>query len=283
MSKYDNLDNLIHKIYKFLNMTDQKFIKQLIVKTKPDTLKQNLTKISEIILKYMTALKLKRDDNRQDFIVDKIIDYINKKNQALLTPKVSIADIGGGNGNVISAINKKVKGAKENFICVETKSDWVESYPCDNDNITYKFWDNDAIDIPDKSCDIVLCMVSLHHMKDETVQTVIQEISRILKSGGKLLIKEHDAETPTTLNLIEWEHHLYHILDCGYNNQLINADEYMTHSINNFRPKLYWQIMFEDMFDFTFKERMNRFLDGPYSDKDYKNPTKLYWDIYEKV
>lgn len=282
MSKYDSLDNLIHKIYKFLKMNDQKFIKQLILKNKPETLKETLTKISEIILNSVNALNLKRDENRQDFIVDKMMDYLKNNYPDILNSEISVVDIGGGNGNVISTINTKVNGNKNNFVCVETKNEWVESYPCDNDNILYKYWNNDVIDIPNESCNLVLCMVSLHHMKGETINNVINEIKRILKNGGILMIKEHDAETITTYNLIEWEHHLYHILDCAYNKKMVDADEYMKHSINNFNDKSYWHIMLEKTHGFELKDRTNRFLDGPYKNRDYKNPTNLYWEIYEK-
>jgi len=264
-----------------MNMNDKKYIKQLILKNKPETLNQTLTKISEIVLNYARRLNLKRDENRQDFIVEKMIDYLKNNYPNVLNSDISIVDIGGGNGNVISAINTTVNGNKNNFVCVETKNEWVESYPCDNDNILYKYWNNDVIDIPNDFCDIVLCMVSLHHMHNDTINKAIGEIKRILKPGGILMIKEHDAETIMTYNFIEWEHHLYHILDCAYNNKLVDADEYAKHSINNFNDKSYWQIMLEKTHGFELKDRTNRFLYGPYQ-RDHKNTTNLYWEIYEK-
>jgi ubiquinone/menaquinone biosynthesis C-methylase UbiE len=283
MSRYNPLDNLIHKIFKFLKSNDKIKINNIILETPSDNNKlliQNINKISNIVLKY----NLNKNENRQDYIIDKIISAVNRMKPEILNKNIVIADIGGGNGDVLSGINKRtgINGDKNNFICVESKTDWVESYPCDNTNIVYKYWNNDTIDIKDNSCDLVLCMVSLHHMNNDTIYNAINEIKRILKEDGLLFVKEHDSDDNQTLQLIEWEHHLYHILDCAYSGKKTNAEEYLKYSINNFNAKGYWQYLFENMFSFKLKNRMNRFLDEINNEEDAKNITKLYWDIYEK-
>lgn len=284
MNRYDSLDNLIHKIYKFVSLYSKTSIKDIIVKTPTNNeviLKTNINNISIIILKYIQSLRLKKDIHRQDFITDKIIQYIQRIKPELIDSNLVVADIGGGNGDVISGINNRVNGHKDNFICVETQTDWVEDYPRDNENILYKFWNNNVIDIDDNSCDVVLCMVSLHHMTPETIRNTFEEIKRILKNDGLLLIKEHDTNCRKTQTLIEWEHHLYHILDCAYNNILTNADEYISKSINNFNSKVYWQSILEEH-GFKLRHRTNRFLDGEFIENDSRNPTNLYWDLYSK-
>ena len=187
-------------------------------------------------------------------------------------------DIGGGNGNVLSNINNIICSNKENFICVETQNNWIENYNFNNTNISYIFWDNNNINVPDNSIDIVLCMVSLHHMPDELIQTVLININKKLKPNGLLLIKEHDL-TYFSHFFIEWDHYLYHILDSLYNKNL-NVEEYFNNNIHNFKNKNEWKNIITN-YNFTFIDRKNRFLDN-YFKQDIKNLSCLYWDIYKK-
>jgi len=279
-SRFDKLDNLIHKIYKFLSNSDKSEIKSLINKTNNNDvlLQASMNKISNIITKYVKRLQLKRDENRQDFIISKIVSFIQSVDPTILQNSLKVADIGGGNGNVLSSLNDIVKGDKSHFICVESK-DWIETYLYDNP-ITYAFWDNNVVDIADESCDIVFCMVSLHHMTDETIANTLQEIHRILKKGGLFMIKEHDCQSVQVNNLILWEHHLYHLLDCAYDNRPFDYEHYYNNSIYNFKSKRGWRVLIESQ-SFQHKCSQNRFLDGEYKN-DPKNASNLYWDIYTK-
>jgi len=257
-------------------------IKLLINKTihNKNSLENTLTKISVIVLEYFRQLQLKRDENRQDFIVLKILTFIESVEPSILNKNLKVADIGGGNGNVLSHINEVVKGDKSNFTCVESK-DWIETYKYDNPNVTYVFWDNNTIDILDESCDVVFCMVSLHHMSNYTLVNTLKELHRILKKDGILMIKEHDCNSNQTGNMILWEHHLYHLLDCAYDNRPFDYDIYYNNNIYNFKSKEDWQILIETH-NFKYKCSKNRFLDGEYMMNEPKNASNLYWDIYTK-
>lgn len=271
------LDVLIKKIFKFLNKTHHDEIKNIILNTNLADVVQlpkSINSISDYVIKYSVQQK----EGRQDYIVSKIIKFLKTHNN--LDENFKMLDIGGGNGNVLSAINQVIKGKKENFICLESDS-WVEEYKFSNKNITYKFWDNCYIDIPDNTCDVIMCMVSLHHMTDDIIDNILTEIHRILKPNGLLLIKEHNM-TSISYKLIEWEHHLYHILDCTYNNQKPNANEYLEKSVHNFHNYKYWEHLITDKCKMKLYYRANRFLDDIYNENDPKNPSNLYWDVYIK-
>lgn len=283
---HDKLDILIRKIFKFTSFKDKQKIKKLMIET---TSKNNIYEISQLAstaYKYNYDMNIFKGENRQDFIIEKIYNYMKeldfmKEIDPLISCQTRIADIGGGNGNILLGLNTKLKGLKENFICVETKTDWVEKYKFDNSSISYVFWDNNTIDIPDNSCHIVICMVSLHHMNDLTLDSVISQINRILVSNGILLIKEHDASDLNSCYLIEWEHYLYHILDCIHNNTDINLESYDANNILNMKSKECWQSLLERN-NFNHIQRKNRFLDDEYVENDTKNPTNLYWDVFKK-
>lgn len=304
--KKQDESRLIQKIFKFLNYQDKNQIKNIInmVNSKQINLQHGLFNISNIVTPIMFTQNINRDSDRQNWIANQILTYItttlqiqpsdklplcNEKKQKMASNELKIVDIGGGNGNVLREINSAMKTKyniqtkPENFICVETKSDWVENYAFDNESITYSFWDNESIPIESESVDIVLCMVSLHHMSDETIQTTIKEIRRILKPGGHVLIKEHDASCPEALRYIEWEHHLYHILDEGYERKIVNAEKYLNEHIDNFKSKEFWKTQFQTN-GFVSVERTNRCLETgtERSIYDANNVTNLYWEIYRK-
>jgi ubiquinone/menaquinone biosynthesis C-methylase UbiE len=260
-----------------MSARDQKYVKEIIHMTKSEIgLKSNLEKISRLVLTYSN---LKKDETRQDFIVSKIMNFIDSY---IMNDQSTIVDIGGGNGNVLSGLKLNLGGAKEQYICVETASDWVESYEFNKTSCTYVFWDNNSIDVPTESCDLVLCMVSLHHMSDEIISKTLREIYRILKPSGLVMIKEHDNNSTDANMLIHWEHHLYHILDCAYNKEHIQTDSYLQQTIHNFKSKESWKEIFE-YHEFEFHQRTNRFLEETYIEHDIKNPSNLYWDIYTKL
>jgi len=48
-----------------------------------------------------------------------------------------------------------------------------------------------TIALPDNTADLVTCIMSMHHYRD--FDQMLQEITRILKPGGYLFIREHDV------------------------------------------------------------------------------------------
>jgi ubiquinone/menaquinone biosynthesis C-methylase UbiE len=286
------VSQLVGKIFKCIPSNDRDIIIDIIRNTAGSSnctkLTESLTSISTIVRKYIMKNNIKRDPLRQDFIVGKIISYLNIQ----LKPRIKCSldalkwvDFGGGNGNVLSGINNALterQSKPENFICVETNK-WVEKYLFNNENITYMFWNNETVDIEDASIDIVLCMVSLHHMTDETISNVLKEAYRILKPDGLFFLKEHSM-TRDSYYFIQWEHHLYHILDISYDGQIFNSAKYFNNSIENYKPKEMWARIIQNN-GFSLLQRLNRFLDGDFNngENEYKNATNLYWDVYTKI
>ena len=298
--KDDKLDTLIHKIYPFMSRYETKMIRRIMDCNNNNT--SRMTEISLLVTNYVGNHAIQPDKHRQDFIVKKINKFLNSYLQEQDQSTWKFVDIGGGNGNVVSGLNeshkldeytnnKPIDSAlynfdtrfKENYICVETLTDWGETYPFNHENITYLFLHGEDpvyLCIEPQSVDVILCMCSLHHMTDDTIVQMLHNMKRILKPCGKILVKEHDA-IPGSITYIEWEHHLYHILDCAYAGKLINADSYFNKSIHNFKTKEHWTDMFF-MGGFALASTHNRFLDGDMF-QDTKNITELYWAVYENA
>ena len=69
---------------------------------------------------------------------------------------------------------------------------------------------NSVINLPDKSVDLILCNFSLHHIKE--IFKMIDEIKRILKQGGYLIIQEHDNTSDKQKELLDFYHYINYLL-----------------------------------------------------------------------
>jgi len=295
------LFSVVYKIFKFLDDRDKTQITRIIGADISDMadegasagLAEKLSQIYQIVRPVVIFRKISVDEDRQEFITGKLQDYLGLGDRVLPgdSARTRFLDIGGGNGNILSGLQTRLGGRVEDYICLENRGGWQEDYKYSNGNIRYLFWDNqDFAGITDGSVDIVFCMVSLHHMTDDTINSAISEIRRVLRPGGRLLIKEHNATTEN-LRYILWEHHLYHLLDVAMSNGVgpgvgdgVSVEpvpdwtDYCAGSVNNFKSAEQWQNLITGA-GFVFVARTNRFLDGPFME-DTRNPSALYWDEY---
>lgn len=266
-----SLSILIKKI-----LGHNKYLHDQVIKiiTSNDTLVNKLYKLSILI-----KTKNNEHSNRQDFISEKILQLINNVSSSTITSNTTkIVDIGGGNGNVLAYLGSKLGLLKENLIVVEPIMDeWTEDYKCDNP-VTYMKWNNTTINIPDKTIDVVIIMVALHHMDDTTISSCLSESQRILKSDGIILIKEHDCDTNIVKTLIDWEHHLYHLCERKSDNDF---NTYISKYVDNFKSLSDWDKLISSK-GFKLIKHLNRFLEDNDSTNgnDPKNITALYWSIY---
>ena len=269
-----SLTRIIQKIFYFASENIKSHITKVIFDRKRSEF-QKLNDLVKLVKPYYKEPLIK-SANRQSYITDKLY----KKFCDLdidIHDNINIADIGGGNGNTLSLLREKNTAlSNENLYCVEDKK-WVEEYSFDKDYIQYIFWDFHTINIPDNKVDVILIMVSLHHMKDSTIENVLTEIKRFAKNGAYVFVKEHDANETNRTTII-WEHHLYHILDIIKYDRTFDYKAYTENNILNFKSMLQWHMTFRQ-YGFVLIDTLNRFLE---LDKEHecKNPTDLYWSIY---
>lgn len=271
---------LVNKIFKTLTKKHKLEIVELIKKYTNTNNWNNLHDLMKCIHSFILSVSYNHThtNNRQQYISNKIVTYLKK--YYFMNKSTCILDIGGGNGNVLSCIKNTVSYLKkENLICIETQTDWVESYEFSNENISYLFWNNINIELPEDHANVILLMVAMHHMKDNTINNCLQNLYKLLKPNGVLLIKEHDISDSNYM-CVELEHHLYHINDILKCNKELDVDLYLKNSINNFKSKEEWKKIICS-YNFRHVCSLNRFLDNSMQD-DGKNVTNLYWDVYIK-
>lgn len=238
-----------------------------------------LTKIDNLITKY-NLIKFSGNINYHHiYIASRLINIISSnKDLYNISNKSTILDIGGGNGDILNALGNEFNIVSNNLYCLEQLNDgWSESYNKTN-NVTYITWNNQYIDLPDNSIDLIILMVTLHHMTDETISNLLKNIQRILKRDGFVIIKEHNMDDHNDKIIIDWEHHLYHLMS-DHKNENIDMNRYIETFINNYKSKAEYDQLFNSIKLIEIQE-YNRQLENKTDDN---NVTKLYWKIYKKL
>jgi SAM-dependent methyltransferase len=265
------IEIIVKKIIK--NSTLEKSTENLLVHNCEFDTFQKIQYLNNLIPRSIDSKK-KTDD--RSFIANKLSDYIH----SIFPDSIKIADIGGGNGNVLKKIAINLDLPRENLYSVEQIFPWSEPYAFTNHEfLQYIFWDNKTIpDIKADSIDVVLIMVSLHHMNNNTINVLFKNLQKIMKPDSILIIKEHDCKTPQDKYVIDWEHHLYHIMETNKQSDS-EISNYLNYYIDNFKTKKQFDKLILK-YGYTPIQELNRLFD---SSKDYKNPTNLYWKIYRKT
>ncbi len=293
---YDSrLHHVVSKITKEKNKKSTAIQSILDLITKSDD-KQTTVKQLQMIDERLKNYKKKIDPEvGKEYICGRIIDYFNddilakSKTKKMMTNKTKIIDIGGGNGNLLHCFSEKFNIPKDNLVSIENGS--FEYKYTHGDTVTYKtLKESDENNINAisknviKSVDYIFCMVTLHHMTDANILNTVVFIKKHLKRGGYLIIKEHDADTQDTKCLIDWEHHLYRLMEHSDGNMSpLEIQKYLDDIyIGNYKPESYFDARFKSA-GFELVATLNNVMyPMEIGDKKWdKNPTQLFWKIYK--
>ncbi|MBI9050898.1 MAG: arsenite methyltransferase [Anaerolineaceae bacterium] len=116
--------------------------------------------------------------------------------KAYLRPEMIVADIGSGTGFMaagLAPLVQKVHVLDGSAAMLEIARQNLSDFS----NIEYQQSDGQALDLPDESMDAVFANMYLHHAPDPLA--AIQEMVRVLKPGGRLMITDMDTHEYTWL------------------------------------------------------------------------------------
>lgn len=69
----------------------------------------------------------------------------------------------------------------------------------------------DANMVADASIDVVSCMIGLHHCPMEDLEAFIRSIHRVLRKGGRFILRDHDAGTPEMATFCSLVHTVFNL------------------------------------------------------------------------
>jgi SAM-dependent methyltransferase len=276
------------------------------------SIETKLSRIANIIAE--NNLFRDKSPHHHTFICGCIANFVRKNNGAFATNMMSmptIVDIGGGDGSFMAELGAELGIPLSNMTCVEHESSLkndTDSSPCvthvtsnapvdDSDTqsfqyqshkhvgIKYTHWNDDGVltrPVANNSATIIVCMVSLHHMSDEFINTVLVPfINRVLRPGGHLLIKEHDACDAKSRETIMWEHYLYDAVSKVYTTpDTITQYTNQPRNVLNLKSgqdldAIFDQYVPTDLFN-------NVFVPIKTHGATHKLPTNLYWRLFIK-
>lgn len=100
---------------------------------------------------------------------------------------VSVLDVGCNDAVITTAIRQEYKLRKEDTYCIDVKT--VRS----SEVSVLTYTGGNKIPLPDDSIDVILMLEVLHHVTPDRLPTLVEEVYRVLKPKGTLVIAEHDA------------------------------------------------------------------------------------------
>lgn len=209
------------------------------------TLIKSKEQISDIfILQYIDRLNLynKRQNSiyslknkctKQEFGFNLIKLNMIKNNIKINSSNFKYLDIGCGNGSKTLIFSKLFDLQTKNIYGTDIKT-WGPYSENKNFPFNFKYiLDNGKLDYNNNKFDVITCFLTLHHV--ENLDIILNEIYRILKKGGLLVIIEHDCINYFNKLIIEIQHTLF-----GYfydnNKNIVNHPLYATYYNN-----LEWQ------------------------------------------
>jgi ubiquinone/menaquinone biosynthesis C-methylase UbiE len=148
-------------------------------------------------------------------IISEVI-YGNDLNKHMPSKIVNYLDIGCGNGSFTSTFGKQLKLTKDHVFGVDfanffEQGDWGRGK--NTSHFTFKQLENDkAYPFEDNFFDVITMKMVLHHISN--IDFTFNEIKRILKKNGILIIIDHDAFTYVDYMIADIEHAFYiHVFD----------------------------------------------------------------------
>ena len=117
----------------------------------------------------------------------------------------TLLDFGGQNGIIGREIGDVLN--TQNVIVTDI-SNWFGNTFTKVPNVKQIFLNTYTLNqIDTQSIDLIICFQVLHHIKQ--FETTLNELYRVLKPGGYMLIREHDCNSEETRVLIDIEHSLF--------------------------------------------------------------------------
>jgi len=180
-------------------------------------------------------------------------------------------DIGCNNGLISVKFGNLLSLQPDNIYGVDIKN-FTNQKIVPVSGFHFKYYDGSKIPYPDENFDLVSFFMVLHHIPN--LEFSLEEAHRVLKRGGYLLIKEHDAKNLETEWLITLEHIIYDIVDYHIDYQDFFSDYYQ---------KLYSKDKMETIIQNKGFELIS--MADPFFVKKFhrNNETCVYYTVYKKI
>lgn len=120
---------------------------------------------------------------------------------APLLEKAKILDFGCGDGNSAFFIQKHISAYE--YYGIDVSAESVKKATERNlRNCTFSHYDGLHIPFPDETFSAVFAACVFHHIDEDNRIPMLKEIRRVLKTGGSLIVFEHNPLNPLTVRTV---------------------------------------------------------------------------------
>ena len=188
----------------------------------------NSKQLSELCNSEMDDLniyrRLKHDDKQHQLKVSNQVGEMLQMISKVNAKPETILDFGGGSGDFVHELQQCLEslhsGLKVRAVCIEVSQWYSKTHEAKFASIEYKYTSTYSLDLQDEYFDCVSAMHVLHHC--DKVQDTLKELYRVIKVGGVLFLREHDAQCKKDHVAIDIEHLLYEVV-CRKNESALRS------------------------------------------------------------
>lgn len=207
-----------------------------------------------------------RNVNRANKIVEFITQYMPMPSSQ---PK-SVLDLGCGEGNITNVVGRMLKLPQSGIHGCD-----VKAMPQDH-LFSYTMLTDDGLPYQDGIHDVVYAFMSLHHIHH--VDKTLQEIFRVLRSGGLFILREHDCVTKGLAKVLDVIHGFYSMVWSNPREKKdFEAEYWAQYRTANQLHVLIESFGFKRLLDTSRDEKFPLFYKGKVI-----NPLKYYYAVYMK-
>lgn len=194
----------------------------------------------------------------------KFFDLISNK----ISSDTKYLDFGGQNGEISFEIAKHLNIANKNQTFVFDVNDWFGTERTGHKELACTFSRCNILPYDDNTFDFITCFMVIHHCFEYSL--TLKELFRVLKPGGFILFREHDADSLQTKCLIDIEHSLFEVVE--------KHDKFSIEALETYYAEYWTKREFINMVGSTtglkFIENLN------YSEP--KGVTRYYYSCFKK-
>jgi SAM-dependent methyltransferase len=134
---------------------------------------------------------------KAEYLIDILKDIESARGEAeLRSVPLDVLDIGCGHGHIHPYLVQS--GVPLKLRAIDVAATVVEEARRTNPTVEYESYEGDRLPYPDQSFDVAYTIAVMHHVPPSQWSAFIEEMRRVVRPGGLIVVFEHNPVNPLT-------------------------------------------------------------------------------------